>query len=198
MKCPCLHGAAAAWTPSADLSTFMARTRSTWWVNRYPSDACACEPATGGQSNFAKTLADQHLATLFPSMLVRLPLIFKHNGLDTVATLKGFEGAAATQVPSPGRQLHLRPSEAYAYGRAYASLLMLEARLEDSKLGTLWTGEVRLSNGSGNPEHGVAAADRASLTLLTQLRDAQLIDISWRPLPDIHRTVPPVTCGTEQ
>jgi hypothetical protein len=139
------------------------------------------EPATGGQSNLAKTLGDQHLATLFPSMLVRLPLVFKHNGLDTVATLNGFAGAVATPVLQEGRQLHLRPSEAYAYGRAYASLLVLEARLEDPKLGTLWTGEVRLSNGSGNPEYGNAAADRAALTLLTQLRDAQLIDISWRP-----------------
>jgi hypothetical protein len=81
------------------------------------------------------------------------------------------------QLPSdpPSRR------QAYAYGHAYASLLVLEARLEDPKLGTLWTGEVRLSNGSGNPEYGDAAADRAALTLLTQLRDAQLIDISWRP-----------------
>jgi len=129
-------------------------------------------------SSVAGYKGDKHLATLMPEMLVRMPAVFNRNGVECAALLDG-EGHAPTPLPAASRKLHLTPQQATANSQGGSSL-RFQAVLVDPALGTIWAGEVRMADGGLWASYGEGAANRAAIDLLVQLRDAKLIDISWR------------------
>jgi hypothetical protein len=137
-------------------------------------------PTPSDQRNLASVEADRHMATLFPQLAARLPLDFKHNGVDATATL--LEVGAQVPPPANVRTLVIRPIEAGTgvRQRAGQSWLDLAVTLNDASRGLLWQGMIRLSSGTPGVSYDAGAVDHAAIPLLEQLRDAKMIDISWR------------------
>jgi len=130
-----------------------------------------------GRPNAARVAADRHLATLFPALATRMPQDFRHNGVEADATL--LEPDAPMPAPGGTRTLVIRPSQAGWIDRSAGTWLDLSVTLIDAGRGVLWKGSIRLS--SGTPaSYDASAVDHAVIPLLEQLRDAKLIDISWR------------------
>ena len=125
----------------------------------------------------ARIVADKHMATLFPQLISRLPEDFKLNGVEASATL--VDAGSPVPTPSTVRTLVIRPLEAGLMDRTQASWLDLEVTLNDATRGALWRGTIRLSSGSP-ASYDASAVDHAAIPLMEQLRDAKLIDISWR------------------
>jgi hypothetical protein len=120
---------------------------------------------------------DKHLATLFPALVQRLPQDFKLNGLEASAEL--LEPGRPIPTSAGARTLVIQPAKAWGRGGMSGTGLDLEVRLIDTSRGVLWQGSIRMS--AANP--GVwdaSAVDHAAVPLLEQLRDAKMIDISWR------------------
>ena len=132
-----------------------------------------------GKRNGARVEADRHLATLFPALATRLPQDFRLNGVEADATLLE---SADSPVPSPigVRTLVVRPAQAGFINYSGATWLDLSVTLNDAKRGALWTGKIRMSTGSPGVNYDASAVDHAAVPLLEQLRDAKMIDISWR------------------
>jgi hypothetical protein len=135
-------------------------------------------PPTEDKPNLARQVGDRHLATLFPALAARLPEDFRLNGLDADATLL----EAGMPVPPPGtaRTLVVRPAEAGYIERSGGTWLDLSVTLVDANRGVLWKGSIRMSSGTPGVAYDASAVDHAAIPLLEQLRDAKLIDISWR------------------
>jgi hypothetical protein len=122
--------------------------------------------------------ADSHSATLFPALASRLPQDFKVNGVEADAVL--LEPGAPVPAPSAVRTLVVRPKQAGELGRTGGTWMDLSVTLNDATRGTLWTGDVRMSSGTPGVSYDASAVDHAAVPLLEQLRDAKMIDISWR------------------
>jgi hypothetical protein len=135
--------------------------------------------ASDGRPNAARVAADRHLATLFPALATRLPEDFRANGLEADASLLE---AADSPLPPPTavRTLVIQPAQAGFINYSAATWLDLSVTLVDAKLGVLWKGSIRMSTGSPGVSYDASAVDHAAVPLLEQLRDAKLIDISWR------------------
>jgi hypothetical protein len=137
-------------------------------------------PTPADKRNAASIEADKHMATLFPQLAARLPVDFKRNGVDADATLLDVD----SPVPAPAhvRTLVIRPVEAGVgiRSRAGQSWLDLAVTLNDADRGLLWQGWIRLSSGTAGVSYDASAVDHAAVPLLEQLRDAKMIDISWR------------------
>ena len=133
-------------------------------------------PATEGR-NSARYVADKHMATLFPQLATRLPQDFKLNGLEATGVL--LEPGSPVPPPTTVRTLVLSPTEAGLFDRSQASWLDLNVVLNDATRGVLWRGTIRFSSGSP-ASYDASAVDHAAVPLLEQLRDAKMIDISWR------------------
>jgi hypothetical protein len=135
-------------------------------------------PPTTEKADIARKVGDRHLATLFPALAERLPEDFRHNGLDADATLL----EPGMPVPSPGaaRTLVVRAAQAGFIEHSGGSWLDLSVTLVDASRGVLWKGSIRMSSGTPGVAYDASAVDHAAIPLLEQLRDAKLIDISWR------------------
>ena len=134
------------------------------------------EPATGAKGTLRST--DRHSATLFPALAARLPLDFKANGVDADAVL--LEPGMPLPAPGAVRTLVIRAAQAGEITYNGGTWMDLSLTLNDAAHGALWTGSVRLSSGTPNISYDAGAVDHAAIPLLEQLRDAKLIDISWR------------------
>ena len=135
------------------------------------------DPIPADKRNAASIVAEQHMATLFPQLVARLPVDFRHNGVDASATL--LDVGSAVPPPADVRTLVIRPAQAWFIGSGGGSSLEMQVTLNDASRGVLWRGKIFMS--SGTPaSYGAAAVDRASIPLLEQLRDSKMIDISWR------------------
>ncbi len=130
------------------------------------------------QHRAALRSADKHTATLFPQLATRLPEDLRANGVEASATLLN----VGDPMPAPTglRTLVIRPTEPGEGFSGNASWLDLDVSLTDPKRGPLWHGSIRLSSGTPGVSYDASAVDHAAVPLMEQLRDAKLIDISWR------------------
>jgi hypothetical protein len=122
--------------------------------------------------------AQRHSDSLFPALAARLPQDFKANGVDADAVL--LEPGAAVPAPSAVRTLVVRPKQAGELGPSGGTWMDLSVTLNDASRGVLWTGDIRMSSGTPGASYDAGAVDHAAVPLLEQLRDAKMIDISWR------------------
>ncbi len=131
-----------------------------------------------GSSKVVLPSANKHSATLFPALAARLPQDFKANGVEADAILL----EAGVPIPAPGavRTLVIRPTQAGQINSTGATWMDLSLSLNDAGHGLLWTGTIRMSSGTPGVSYDASAVDHAAIPLLEQLRDAKLIDISWR------------------
>ena len=134
-------------------------------------------PSLDAKRDGARIVADKHMATLFPQLATRLPEDFKLNGVDASAIL--LDVGNPVPAPTTVRTLVISPAQAGLADRTQASWLDLNVTLNDATRGTLWRGSIRLSSGSP-ASYDASAVDHAAVPLLEQLRDAKMIDISWR------------------
>ena len=134
-------------------------------------------PSADGQRNLARITADKHMATLFPQLATRLPQDFKLNGVEASGEL--VDTGSPVPAPTGARTLLISPTQAGYIERGGASWLDLAVTLVDPKRGVLWRGSIHLSTGSP-ASYDASAVDHAAVPLMEQLRDAKLIDISWR------------------
>ena len=130
------------------------------------------------QHRTALRSVDKHMATLFPQLAARLPEDFRANGVEAGATLLN----VGDPMPAGNglRTLVIRPTQGGEGYSGNASWLDLDVSLTDPKRGTLWHGSIHLSSGTPGVSYDASAVDHAAVPLLEQLRDAKLIDISWR------------------
>ena len=124
------------------------------------------------------TVTNEHTATLLPALVSRLPQDFKLNGVDADAVL--LDADAPIPSPTAVRTLVIRPTQAGEAGATAGTWFDLSVTVNDSARGVLWTGSIRMSSGTPGVSYDASAVDHAVIPLLEQLRDAKLIDISWR------------------
>ena len=134
-------------------------------------------PQDDGKNNLARITGDKHMATLFPQLATRLPQDFKANGVDAAGVL--LDVSAPVPAPSATRTLVIRPTQAGYIERGGGSWLDLAVTLNDATHGVLWRGSIRMSTGTP-ADYDASAVDHAAVPLMEQLRDARMIDISWR------------------
>ena len=121
--------------------------------------------------------AQRHSDTLFPALATRLPEDFKANGVQADAVL--LDPDTPMPAPTAVRTLVVRPKQAGELGNG-GTWMDLSVTLNDASRGILWTGDIRMSSGSPGVSYDASAVDHAAVPLLEQLRDAKMIDISWR------------------
>jgi hypothetical protein len=122
--------------------------------------------------------ADRHSATLLPALAARLPQDFKLNGVEADAVL--LEANAPIPAPTAVRTLVIRPMQAGEAGATAGTWMDLSVSVNDAARGVLWTGSIRMSSGTPGASYDASAVDHAAVPLLEQLRDAKIVDISWR------------------
>ncbi|MCK9684732.1 hypothetical protein [Scleromatobacter humisilvae] len=130
------------------------------------------------QHRAALRSGDKHMATLFPQLASRLPEDLRANGVEASATL--LDAGDPMPPPTGQRTLVIRPTQVGEIYSGNGSWLDLDVSLTDPKRGTLWHGAIHLSSGTPGVSYDASAVDHAAVPLMEQLRDAKLIDISWR------------------